>query len=220
MFFSERIVSINSNYKVLEVGPGATPHIRSNVFLEKRFDTEEELIAQSGKVGLLKTDKKVVLYDGAKFPFEDKEFDYVICSHVLEHVPDVAFFLSELQRIASKGYLEYPTIYYDYIYDIPEHENFLLKKDGVIYWMKKNQTNIHEFKIIQRFFYTTMNYKYTSLVNELKDYFFQGFEWDGEIKVQSAMSLDDVCFSQDMISLRDPTLPFWKRKLINLIKRI
>jgi hypothetical protein len=33
---------------VLEIGPGATPHRRSDVFLERKYDTEEELIAQSG----------------------------------------------------------------------------------------------------------------------------------------------------------------------------
>lgn len=42
-------------------------------------------------------------------PFGDKEFDFVYCSHVLEHAehPDVA--CRELMRIAKRGYIETPT---------------------------------------------------------------------------------------------------------------
>ena len=46
-------------------------------------------------------------------PFKDKEFDFVIASHVLEHVEDVNFFINELQRISSRGYIELPTILED-----------------------------------------------------------------------------------------------------------
>lgn len=48
MFYPERICSINPGDKVLEIGPGATPYPRSDVFLEKQFDSEADLIAQSG----------------------------------------------------------------------------------------------------------------------------------------------------------------------------
>lgn len=35
-------------------------------------------------------------------PFSDDYFDVVICSHVLEHIPDIFRALSELRRVASK----------------------------------------------------------------------------------------------------------------------
>ena len=133
MFFPDRIKSIEPKDKVLEIGPGATPHSRSDVFLELKYETKEERIAQSGHVGILETDKEVVFYEGGKFPFKDNAFDYVICSHVLEHVDDADTFLSEIQRVANKGYLEFPTIYYDYIYNFPEHNLFLLENDGDVF---------------------------------------------------------------------------------------
>ena len=46
-------------------------------------------------------------------PFKDKEFDFVIASHVIEHVKDVEIFIKELQRVSSKGYIELPTILED-----------------------------------------------------------------------------------------------------------
>ena len=50
-----------------------------------------------------------ILIDGKKLPFSDKEFDFVIASHVIEHVKDFEFFIKELERISSKGYIELPS---------------------------------------------------------------------------------------------------------------
>ncbi len=37
------------------------------------------------------------------YPFADDEFDEVICRHVIEHVPDVMAFVSELHRVTRAG---------------------------------------------------------------------------------------------------------------------
>ena len=102
---------------MLEIGPGGSPHPRSDVLLERRFESEPEAEAQRGYTPKLRTTKPVVYYDGGRFPFADDEFNYVICSHVLEHAQDVDFFTSELFRVASRGYIEYPTVYYEYLYN-------------------------------------------------------------------------------------------------------
>ena len=44
-----------------------------------------------------------------KLPFKDKEFDYVILSHVLEHIPNLLEFKDEVERISKAGYIELPT---------------------------------------------------------------------------------------------------------------
>ena len=49
------------------------------------------------------------IYPNQKLPFKNKEFDYVIASHVIEHTEDFEFFIKELERISSKGYIELPT---------------------------------------------------------------------------------------------------------------
>ncbi len=41
--------------------------------------------------------------------FADKQFDFVYCSHVLEHADDPAAACRELMRIARRGYIETPT---------------------------------------------------------------------------------------------------------------
>lgn len=48
-------------------------------------------------------------YDGDKLPFDDRSFDLVFASHVIEHVPDPRGFLAEMARVASHLiYLEVP----------------------------------------------------------------------------------------------------------------
>jgi ubiquinone/menaquinone biosynthesis C-methylase UbiE len=54
-------------------------------------------------------DKRFVRLTEKKLPFKDKEFDFVVASHVMEHVEDVDFFIKELERVSKKGYIELPT---------------------------------------------------------------------------------------------------------------
>ena len=58
-------------------------------------------------------DKKFVKLDDNILPFKDNEFDFVIASHVLEHVKDIKLFIKELERVSLGGYIELPTILED-----------------------------------------------------------------------------------------------------------
>ena len=57
--------------------------------------------------------KKFVLIENKILPFSDKQFDFVYASHVIEHVEDVSFFISEIKRISRQGYIELPSILED-----------------------------------------------------------------------------------------------------------
>ena len=60
------------------------------------------------------------------YPFPDNEFDEIICRHVIEHVPDVMSFVSELHRITNPaGRIKIVTPHYtnpDWATD-PTHRN-------------------------------------------------------------------------------------------------
>jgi len=202
MFFHKRIKSIQAKDRVLEIGPGATPHLRSDVFLELNYANNEDRIAQSGHVGILQTDKEIVYYDGGTFPFADKEFEYVICSHVLEHVEDPDSFIRELTRVAHKGYIEYPTIYYDYLYDFDEHVNFIFYDGHQINWLKKEDVPLKIFRPITEFYYKTAQLKYWNYVDSLKEFFFQGFEWFDTISSKRVEAISDLCYN-----LKDINIP-------------
>jgi SAM-dependent methyltransferase len=216
MFFPERIRNIEPTDRVLEIGPGGSPHPRSDVLLEKNFHDQAEAKGQRGHAPELKTDKKIVFYDGGRFPFQDKEFDYVICSHVIEHIEDVDNFIAEIVRVGNKGYLEYPTIYYEYIYNFPEHKTFVLNKNNVIYWISKEESGLDIFCTVNKFFYESLLKGYSGLVNDLKVYFFQGFEWYGSIQTKKVKDISLVCYDMSEIDIpkkNDNHASFKKRLL-------
>jgi SAM-dependent methyltransferase len=200
MFFPERIVSIKKSDRVLEVGPGATPHPRSDTFLEMKFKTKEELVAQSGHVGIINTNKEIVFYDGNEFPFNDKEFNYIICSHVLEHVNNVPFFLNEIFRVGEMGYLEFPTFYYDFLYNIKEHCNVIMYKENKIFWCKKTNTPIPELSKISEFFNELKNngYYFQRGINEI---WHQGFEWKLSIENIEVKNWEELTYTKEQLML-------------------
>lgn len=95
--FINELLNKNKNWNVLDIGCGYEPNKYSNVLADK-IDFSKRY-----------PDKKFVKIQDKILPFKDKEFDFVIASHVIEHVEDMEFFLKELERISYKGYIELPT---------------------------------------------------------------------------------------------------------------
>ena len=95
--YIESILSKNSEWKVLDIGCGYT----ANKYATTICDVQD--------LSHFYKDKNFVKLEGKKLPFEDNHFDFVIASHVLEHVEDYKFFINELERVSSKGYIELPT---------------------------------------------------------------------------------------------------------------
>ena len=95
--FVNNILSKNDHWKILDVGCG----YRANKYATVIADVQD--------LSSFYKEKKFVLIHEKNLPFKDKEFDFVIASHVIEHVEDFEFFIKELERISSKGYIELPS---------------------------------------------------------------------------------------------------------------
>tara|TARA_R100000008_G_scaffold398_1_gene385 strand:+ start:9278 stop:9898 length:621 start_codon:yes stop_codon:yes gene_type:complete len=56
-------------------------------------------------------DKQFIVHDlnNLPLPFEDHEFDFSFCSHLLEHMTQPLEFLKEVVRISKSGYIEVPS---------------------------------------------------------------------------------------------------------------
>ena len=87
----------NSKWKILDIGCGYRAHPKATV------------IADVQDLSNYYKERKFIKINEKKFPFKDKEFDFVIASHVIEHVEDFEFFIKELERVSSKGYIELPS---------------------------------------------------------------------------------------------------------------
>lgn len=190
MFYPHKITNIKDTDRVLEIGPGSNPYFRSDVLLELNYNDEHDRVRQFGHSEKLVTDKQIVYYDGLNFPFKDKEFDYVICSHVLEHVEDLKLFLSEIFRVSSKGYFEYPLATYDYLYNFDVHINFLKYDGNKLLYMRKQELPLNSFKPFQKFFLKTLDNGYGDFLGKIPHCFFEGFEWKMPFDIVQDNQLD------------------------------
>ena len=99
--YIDNLLNQNPNWNILDIGCGYTAHKNATVICDVQ------------DLSNIYKEKLFVKLTSNILPFKDKEFDFVIASHVIEHVNDVQFFIKELQRVSSKGYIELPTILED-----------------------------------------------------------------------------------------------------------
>ncbi len=130
-------LSIKRSDRVLEIGGGHNPHPRSNVVVDKFPDLNYH---RSGDMKLLKN-QQFIPADGEDLPFKDKEFDYVICCQVLEHVDDPAKFLKEQFRVAKRGYIETPSLFGEHLFPRESHKWILHEHKDILYLVDKATVN-------------------------------------------------------------------------------
>ena len=106
--FIEDYLSQKKDWKILDIGCGYTAN---------KYSTH---VADTQDFSYLYKDKKFTHIKDKKLPFSDKEFNFVIASHVLEHVDNIEYFIKELERVANSGYIEVPTRLEDNLVDVNE----------------------------------------------------------------------------------------------------
>ncbi len=124
-------LSIGKNDLVLEIGSGHRPSYRADVLCDKYLEDEQ-------RGGPIKIDRPFVIADCDALPFENKSFDYIICSQVLEHVDDPSKCCGELTRVGKKGYLESPSIFWEKLHPTREYHKWflLLIDDNLVFYSK------------------------------------------------------------------------------------
>jgi SAM-dependent methyltransferase len=132
-------LNIKKGDRVLEVGGGHNPHPRSNVVVDKYVDSN---FHRSGDLKVLKH-QQFLAADGENLPFKDKEFDYVICCQVLEHVEDPVRFLAEQFRVAKRGFIETPSLLGEYLFPRESHKWILHDYKDVLYLVDKSTIDFH-----------------------------------------------------------------------------
>jgi len=108
-----RLGSLNGS-RILDIGCGTGRHLSEALMLENtavfgadihQHDLIEarKRIAYLEELGLCRGSYQLLSADIVNLPFEDNFFDLIICSEVLEHIPNHHKALSELVRILKPG---------------------------------------------------------------------------------------------------------------------
>lgn len=92
--------------RVLDIGCGGgiTTESLQHYYPEMEYygcDVSKQAIEHARKLGSGKVKYSVI--KKKKLPYEDNFFDLCVCFDVMEHVPDVDFFLEEVKRITKPG---------------------------------------------------------------------------------------------------------------------
>jgi len=111
--YIKNILEKNSDWNVIDIASSNCGWHYANIFTDITDYSEFYHRKYGG------TKKFIQMNCEEKFPFEDNEFDFVIASHVLEHVHDPIHFCKELCRIGKRGYIEVPTPFWDNLTEGP-----------------------------------------------------------------------------------------------------
>tara|TARA_B100001063_G_scaffold238791_1_gene261419 strand:+ start:579 stop:1187 length:609 start_codon:yes stop_codon:yes gene_type:complete len=95
--YIQTILSENKSWKILDIGCGYS----ANEFASTICDVQD--------LSKFYENKNFIRLTTKQLPFIDNQFDFVVASHVMEHVDDLKFFISELERVSKMGYIELPT---------------------------------------------------------------------------------------------------------------
>lgn len=128
-------LKIPKAFKVLEVGGGHNPHPRANIVVDKYTDTNYH---RKSDIKVY-NHQKFIAADGENMPFGEKNFDYVICNQVLEHVENPERFLNEQMRVSKAGYIETPSITGEYLFPKKSHRWLIMEIDHKLVLMDKNK---------------------------------------------------------------------------------
>ena len=128
---------IDSKALVLDVGSGGNPFPRSDVLLDRLTGDDH----RNGESMMI--DRTCVFGDAARMPFKDNAFDFVIASHILEHMSHPEIFISELQRVGKAGYIETPNALFERLQPFHIHCLEIVKTGDTLHIYKKNRA-VHD----------------------------------------------------------------------------
>jgi len=105
--------AIQQGEAVLDIGSGNHPFSLATHLADLKANDNFD----RGGAVLIKDHRPFYAINIEAMPFQDKEFDFVYCSHVLEHVVDPIAACREIIRIGKRGYIETPTRASDMLYN-------------------------------------------------------------------------------------------------------
>lgn len=158
--------NIRQGEKVLDIGSGADPFPLAT-HLADFYKGETTHRFRS-----LKLDSRpFIICNIESMPLSEKEFDFVYCSHILEHVENPAIACEELMRIGKRGYIETPTKTSDILFNfirLPYHHKWHIEVlDNTIIFMEWKDSERKDMGT--NFFYMQFQSKWKNPVQEIMD---------------------------------------------------
>ena len=166
--------------RVLDVGPGGNPFPHATHLAELYVGGTSHRHEPFKSGGL-----PVQVCDIARLPYRSGAFEFVYCSHVLEHVTDPASACEELMRVGKRGYVETPTRMSDIMFNfthLQDHHRWHINKIGTtlifMAWeaAERRDTEVNEFFHMEKSKYKN---PFQDLFRRHRDFFVNMLCWEG-----------------------------------------
>ncbi len=173
-----RASSIPAHSLTLDIGSGDSPFAAADVICEKFPWDDRERTAG------FRQDRPLVVGDIESLPFRDQIFDFVHCSHVLEHTVHPGRAIEELMRVGKRGYIEVPTSYFEKAArSYGGHLWYIRLENGTLVFRPKSRgvldtevNEVFEQKLLEKDpLYNAFHY------GRLYELFHIGMSWEGKI---------------------------------------
>jgi len=166
---------------VLDVGSGGWPFRRADHLADKYLESTSHRVED-----LVRDHRPMYEVDLESLPFADKSYDYVFCSHVLEHLELPGRAIRELERVGRRGYIEVPTRLSDILFNftrLPNHHRWHgLVLDGTLLLVEWSDRERREIK---NHFFNALHSAYANpfqdFFDENRDLFFCSLRWRDQI---------------------------------------
>lgn len=165
---------VTKNKKVLDLGCGTNKY-------KKYFIQKNKFIGIDVKTSGREINQKTpdVFYDGKKLPFNDGNFDLIICTEVLEHVENFELVVSEIFRSLKRNgsaviTMPFITAEHEIPYDFRRFTSYGIKKEfeNMGFVVKKFEKILFGHAAIRQLLYGEMKrYEETGKVNFFTKFF-------------------------------------------------
>lgn len=165
--------------KILDIGSGGNPFSKATHLADKYTGSTTHRVEE-----LARDHRPFYEVDIERLPFGDNEFEFVFCSHVLEHLDNPGLAMREIIRVGGGGYIEVPTRLSDILFNFTWLENHhkwhacILGNTVIL----TEWTDAERIKYNHNFFNAIHSQYENSMqkfFEENRSTFFQSLEWKG-----------------------------------------
>ena len=166
---------------VLDVGSGGWPFLRADHLADKYLGGTSHRVEE-----IVQDHRPMYEVDLEALSFADKSYDFVFCSHVLEHLEHPGRAIRELARVGRRGYIEVPTRFSDILFNftrLPYHHRWHgLVLDGTLLLVEWSDRERRE---LGNHFFNALHSAYVNPFQEFfdanRDLFFCSLQWSEQI---------------------------------------
>jgi len=174
--------NIPADSKVLDVGSGGWPFKRATALADKYVGSTTHRVES-----IVQDTRPFFEVDLERLPFTDQSYDFVFCSHVLEHTDNPGAAMRELMRVGKQGYIEVPTRLSDVMFNftrIPNHHRWHGLVLGttlvLIEWTEQERRELGNefFEALQ----SSRANAFQDFFERNRDLFFASYHWNEKIE--------------------------------------